>query len=111
MFNLSISNSAFYLFSSPLGFLRRRQKKDKKKKGGSSGGAAGEEDGDSQKEMGSEGEDIRKSGTPTPDVDEDGFSKQPNTSGAVDPWSDFNRPAKSFYSSSDDSGNFIGCSF
>ena len=81
-----------------IGFLRRRQKKEKKKKSGDDDG------GDSQKEMGSEGEDIRKSGTPTPDVDEDGFSKQPDTTGSSDPWSDFNHPSKSFYSSSDESG-------
>ena len=81
-----------------IGFLRRRQKKEKKKKSGDDDG------GDSQKEMGSEGEDIRKSGTPTPDVDEEGYSKQPDTTGSSDPWSDFNHPSKSFYSSSDESG-------
>ena len=84
-----------------IGFLRRRQKKEKKKKSGDDDG------GDSQKEMGSEGEDIRKSGTPTPDVDEEGYSKQPDTTGSSDPWSDFNHPSKSFYSSSDESGKHL----
>jgi hypothetical protein len=54
--------------------------------------------------MGSDGEDFRKSETPTPEVDDEGFSKQPATAGSNDPWSDFNRPSKNFYSSSDESG-------
>ena len=82
------------------GFLRRRQKKDKKKK---------EDDGENPKEMGSEGEDLRRSQTPTPEVDDEGFSKQPaNSSSIDDPWADFNQPTKNFDSSSDESGIILG---
>lgn len=77
------------------GFLRRRNKKKKR------------EDEDSQKEIGSEGEEMtRKSQTPTPDVDEEGYSRQPSSSthDGSDPWADFNQPNKKFDSSSDESG-------
>ena len=84
-----------------LGFLRRNKRKDKKKK------SSGKDDdgGESLKDIGSDGEDVHKSGTPTPEVDEEGYSKQPpppNTGGANDPWADFNQ-TKGFDSSSDDS--------
>jgi len=40
-------------------------------------------------------------------VDDEGFSRQPagrgSGPGVADPWADFNRPAKNFYSSSDES--------
>ena len=97
-----VSHSSILVFTFP-GFLRRRQKKDKKKKadetgsegegGGGGGGAAGD----------------KSSHTPTPDVDDEGFSRQPpprgsGRDGGDDPWADFNQPSKNFYSSSDDSG-------
>ncbi len=58
--------------------------------------------------MGSDADtDARRSQTPTP-VEEDGFSRQQQASGTTaggdDPWADFNQPTKSFYSSSDESG-------
>ena len=75
-----------------LGFLRRNRKQKKKSK-------AGKED----EGVGSDGEDVRKSETPTPEVDDEGFSKQPPPpSSGNDPWSDFNQ-AKNFDSSSDES--------
>jgi len=82
------------------GFLRRKPRKDKKKK--SSGKE--EDGGESVKDIGSDGEDVRKSETPTPEVDDEGYSKQPPASSASvnDPWSDFNQ-TKTFDSSSDDS--------
>ena len=56
----------------------------------------------------SDGEDVRKSKTPTPEVDEDGYSKQPDRRGtSSDPWADFNRPTDKFYSSSDESGKKV----
>ncbi len=49
---------------------------------------------------------MRKSETPTPEVDDEGYSKQPSHSGtANDPWSDMNQ-SKAFDSSSDDSGKY-----
>ncbi len=83
-----------------LGFLRRNKRKEKKKKSS----AGKEEDGsESVKDMGSDGEENRKSETPTPEVDEEGYSKPPRQSTSnQDPWADFNQ-SKSFYSSSDDS--------
>ena len=94
------SNFFFHIF---LGFLRRNKRKDKKKKS-----TGKDEDGvESTKDIGSDGEDVHKSGTPTPEVDEEGYSKQPPppTSGGRgnDPWSDFNNQSKGFDSSSDDS--------
>ena len=90
------------------GFLRRKQKKDKSTSKRRTGGADGGDDGDSQK---SEGEDAfsplgvnKTRQTPSnTDVDEEGYSRQPQTTGN-DPWSDFNEAKKNFYSSSDDSG-------
>lgn len=59
---------SFFNFFFTLGFLRRNRRKDKKKK--SSGK---EEDGaESVKDIGSDGEDVRKSETPTPEVDDEG---------------------------------------
>ena len=82
-----------------IGFLRRNRKRDKKKK--SSGK---EDDAEAAKDIGSDGEDVRKSETPTPEVDDEGFSKQPPPpSSGNDPWSDFNQ-SKNFDSSSDESG-------
>ena len=52
-----------------IGFLRRNKRKDKKKK--SSG--KDEDGGESLKDIGSDGEDVHKSGTPTPEVDEEGL--------------------------------------
>ena len=90
------------------GFLKRNRKKgDKKKKTSTASIVKDDVTGEEvpAKDMGSDGEDVRKSETPTPEVDDEGFSKQPATkSGPSDPWSDFNRPAKNFYSSSDESG-------
>ena len=83
------------------GFLRRNRRKDKKKKSSNK-----DEDGtESVKDIGSDGEDVRKSETPTPEVDDEGYSKQPPaaSAGASDPWADFNQ-SKTFDSSSDDSG-------
>jgi hypothetical protein len=58
--------------------------------------------------MGSDGEDFRKSETPTPEVDDEGFSKQPPTQGGPsDPWAEFNQPRKMIYSSSDESGKLM----
>ena len=81
--------------------MRRKQKNK------SSGKKREDGDADSTKEAGSEGEEARKSQSPpSPDVDEEGFSKLPSQKGAgsADPWADFNRPSKNFYSSSDESG-------
>ena len=66
----------------------------------------------SVKDIGSDGEDVRKSETPTPEVDDEGYSKQPPASSASanDPWSDFNQ-TKTFDSSSDDSGESTTNSF
>jgi len=91
--NTSASNNS-------TGFLRRNRRKDKKKK--STG--KDEDGGESVKDIGSDGEDVRKSETPTPEVDDEGYSKQPPASSASanDPWSDFNQ-TKTFDSSSDDS--------
>jgi hypothetical protein len=90
------------------GFLKRNRKKgDKKKKTSTASIVKDDVTGEEipNKDMGSDGEDVRKSETPTPEVDDEGFSKQPAAkSGPSDPWSDFNRPAKNFYSSSDESG-------
>ena len=99
-----------------LGFLtRRNRKKDKKKKSSSAAasGKADEDGGESLKDIGSDGEDVRKSETPTPEVDEEGFSKRPGATGgrgagSSDPWADFNQPTSNFYSSSDDSGDEDG---
>ena len=75
------------------GFLRRNRKQKKKSKAGK----------DDEGGVGSDGEDVRKSETPTPEVDDEGFSKQPPPpSSGNDPWSDFNQ-AKNFDSSSDES--------
>ena len=75
------------------GFLRRNRKQKKKSKAGK----------DEEGGVGSDGEDVRKSETPTPEVDDEGFSKQPPPpSSGNDPWSDFNQ-AKNFDSSSDES--------
>ena len=52
-----------------IGFLRRNKRKDKKKK--SSG--KDEDGGESLKDIGSDGEDVHKSGTPTPEVDDEGL--------------------------------------
>jgi len=79
----------FILDLAYLGFLRRRQKKKRK-----------DEDGDSTQSAAAMGGGPTSEGEG--DVDEEGFSRQP--SGASDPWADFNRPSKNFYSSSDDSG-------
>lgn len=80
--------------NSLLGFLRRNRKQKKKKS------SAGKDD---EGGVGSDGEDVRKSETPTPEVDDEGFSKQPPPpSSGNDPWSDFNQ-AKNFDSSSDES--------
>ena len=84
------------------GFLRRNRRKDKKKKNAEKD----QDGGESVKDIGSDGEDVRKSETPTPEVDDEGYSKQPphpGASGTNDPWSDFNQ-SKAFDSSSDDSG-------
>ena len=96
-----LSNKKIVFFFTYLGFLRRKPRKDKKKK--SSGKE--EDGGESVKDIGSDGEDVRKSETPTPEVDDEGYSKQPPASSASvnDPWSDFNQ-TKTFDSSSDDSG-------
>ena len=82
------------------GFLRRNRKKEKKNKKKDD---AANEDAPEKKDVGSDGEDMRKSQTPTPEVDEEGYSKQPHAASS-DPWADFNQ--SNFYSSSDDSGEF-----
>ena len=91
------------------GFLRRNRKKEKKgkkKDDGAGGGGGPEENAGDKKEpgggVGSDGEEMQKSGTPTPEVDEEGYSKQPTT---CDPWSDISQNKSNFYSSSDDSGS------
>lgn len=92
--------------------MRRRQKK---KEGGSGKKKTSDGDADSLKGQ-SEGEGpggaaggLGATGTPTPEVDEDGYSKQPPSGppgDPTDPWADFNKPEKNFYSSSDeDSGD------
>ena len=92
--------------SSIIGFLKRNKKKDKKNKNKENND--GNES--SQKEnMGSDGEDQRKSGTPTPEVDDEGYSKPTSSikgtsAAATDPWADFNNQSK-YDSSSDDSDN------
>jgi len=93
--NTSASNNS-------TGFLRRKDKKRRDKKKKSSG--KDEDGGESVKDIGSDGEDVRKSETPTPEVDDEGYSKQPpaSSTSANDPWSDFNQ-TKTFDSSSDDS--------
>ena len=58
--------------------------------------------------VGSDGEEVQKSVSPTPDVDEEGYSKPPPNASRIginddDPWADFNRQSN-FGSSSDDSG-------
>ena len=104
------SATIFYDVFNLTGFLKRNRKgKVDKKKKTSTASVVNKDDvtGDdaTTKEMGSDGEDNRKSETPTPEVDDEGFSKQPATkTGPSDPWSDFNQPSKNFYSSSDDSG-------
>lgn len=61
--------------------------------------------------VGSDGEDTQKSATPTPEVDEEGYSKPPAhpSIGMIDsdPWADFNRYQTHLCSSSDESGNYI----
>ena len=59
----------YILYPPNIGFLRRNKRKDKKKK--SSG--KDEDGGESLKDIGSDGEDVHKSGTPTPEVDEEGL--------------------------------------
>ena len=61
---------------------------------------------------GSDGEDTQKSATPTPEVDEEGYSRPPVNASKPgindsDPWSDFNRYKNDFGSSSDESGNVV----
>ena len=61
--------------------------------------------------VGSDGEDTQKSATPTPEVDEEGYSKPPPNASKIgihdsDPWSDFHRHHKNIDSSSDESGNY-----
>ena len=52
-----------------------------------------------------DGEDILNSETPTHEVDDKGYSKQPPSNAEVnhDPWLDFHQSKNHFYSSSDDS--------
>lgn len=95
----------FFLFPS-LGFLRRNRRKDKKKKANNDSTLSEGADVSVSKEgVGSDGEEMRKSETPTPEVDDEGFSKQPEVGN--DPWSDFNKKESNFYSSSDDSGRSL----
>jgi hypothetical protein len=90
--------------------LRRNKRKDKKKKSSSAGKELDGDGNESIKDIGSDGEDVHKSETPTPEVDDEGYSKQPpqppGISSSHDPWADFNR-TKTFDSSSDDSGELF----
>lgn len=84
------------------GFLKSRKKKERSKKGKSKeeGGTETE-----NKEIGSDGEERRRSETPTPDQTEDGYSEPPpdRANIATDPWADFQQPTnkRASYSSSD----------
>ena len=59
----------------------------------------------SVKDTGRDGEDVLNSETPTHEVDDKGYSKQPSAKAGVnhDPWFDFHQSKNHFYSSSDDS--------
>ena len=56
----------------------------------------------------SDSEEVQKSVSPTPEVDEEGYSKPPPNASRIgiddDPLADFNRHQSNFGSSSDDSG-------
>ena len=58
--------------------------------------------------MCSDSEEVQKSVSPTPEVDDEGYSKPPPNASRIgiddDPWADFNRHQSNFGSSSDDSG-------
>ena len=77
--------------SSKLGFCQ----KDKKSK--------------SAKDTGRDGEDVLNSETPTHEVDDKGYSKQPPAKAGVnhDPWLDLHQSKNHFYSSSDDSDDDV----
>jgi len=85
------------------GFLKGRKKKESKKR------KPKDEDENEAKEMGSDGEDRRRSETPTPEtpiqqqVEDGGYSEPPAPAVATDPWADLQQQPvkKSFYSSSD----------
>ena len=93
--------------------IKRGRKKDKKAKKSSASIRDEELEGGSKDSatVGSDGEDTQKSATPTPEVDEEGFSKPPSHTSKIgmldsDPWADFNRYQTHFCSSSDESGKF-----
>ena len=58
----------------------------------------------------SDSEEVQKSVSPTPEVDDEGYSKPPPNASRIgiddDPWADFNRHQSNFGSSSDDSGKW-----
>ena len=105
-----IIDSLFLLILGILGIKRGRKKEKKTKK--SSACLKDEEMEHSISKdtstVGSDGEEVQKSVSPTPDVDEEGYSKPPPNASRIgmnedDPWADFNRQSN-FGSSSDDSG-------
>jgi len=81
------------------GFLKNRRKKERKR---SSKAKDEFQDGDAGKDMGSDGEERAPSDTPTPEQGPGaGLRLPPPPPKVSDPWADFNRDKKSFYSSSD----------
>ena len=92
--------------------IKRGRKKDKKSKKVSADNRDDDLEGETTKDttaFGSDGEDTQKSATPTPEVDEEGYSKPPIHASKVgmidsDPWADFSEHQTNFGSSSDESG-------
>ena len=105
------NNNISFICKGILGIKRGRKKEKKLKK--SSAGIKDEElDLPNFKDtvaVCSDSEEIQKSVSPTPEVDDEGYSKPPPNASRIginedDPWADFNRHQSNFGSSSDDSG-------